>query len=181
MALALKTRGGRNTLAGPPQERKAQYLAFTLGGEAYAMEIRAVKEVIQFGGLTPVPLLPDFIRGVINLRGEVVPVVDLSVRFGRAPADAGRRTCIVVLEVEGLAGLQELGIVVDTVSEVLELGERDIEPAPAFGGGPRTAFLAGVAKVGKGFVILLDEKHLLSTDEMAALAASVPEEPEGAC
>lgn len=150
-------------------EKKKQYLAFTLGGESFAMEIASVKEVIQYGGLTEVPLMPDFIRGVLNLRGAVVPVIDLSVRFGRPPTEVARRTCVVIVEVPSEGGALDLGVVVDNVSEVLDLGAGDIEPAPAFGSTLRSEFLAGVGKVGGRFVILLDVNHVLSVEEMAAL------------
>ena len=151
-------------------EKKEQYLAFVLGGEPFAMAIRAVKEVIQYGSLTAVPLMPDFIRGVINLRGAVVPVVDLAVRFGRAPTVVARRTCIVILEVEHGGVLVDLGVTVDHVSEVLEIGASEIEPAPSFGSTLRPEFLAGVGKVGGRFVLLLDVDHVLSIEEMAGLA-----------
>jgi purine-binding chemotaxis protein CheW len=157
-------------------EKKDQYLAFVLGGEPFAMEIRSIKEVIQYGSLTEVPLMPDFIRGVINLRGAVVPVIDLSVRFGRAPTEVARRTCIVILEVDYAGDLVELGIIVDNVSEVLEIGPSDIEPAPSFGSTLRSEFLAGVGKVGGKFVILLDVNHVLAIDEMATLGAGLGRE-----
>lgn len=160
-------------------EKKSQYLAFVLGGEHFAMDIRAVKEVIQYGSLTEVPLMPDFIRGVINLRGAVVPVIDLSVRFGRPMTDVARRTCVVILEV-GTAGEEiELGVIVDNVSEVLDIGQSEIEPAPSFGSTLRSEFIAGVGKVGDRFVILLDVNHVLSIEEMAALDAGRSRE-EGA-
>lgn len=151
-------------------ERKDQYLAFSLGGESFAMDIRSIKEVIQYGSLTEVPLMPEFIRGVINLRGAVVPVIDLSVRFGRPATDVARRTCIVILEVQGPGGEEvELGVIVDTVSEVLEIGASEIEPAPGFGSSLRSEFISGVGKVGGRFVILLDVNHVLSIEEMASL------------
>ena len=136
------------------------------------MEIRSIREVIQYGGLTEVPLMPAFIRGVINLRGSVVPVIDLSVRFGRALTEIARRTCIVILEVEHAGDMVTLGVIVDNVSEVLEIGPSEIEPAPAFGSNLRSEFLAGVGKVGGRFVILLDVNHVLSIDELAAVAGT---------
>ena len=157
------------TLAAAPVERREQYLAFTLGGETFAMDIRSIREVIQFGGITEVPLMPPFIRGVINLRGSVVPVIDLCVRFGRPATAVANRTCIVLLELTQGDAIAELGVIVDTVSEVLSIGESEIEPAPAFGNDIRTEFIAGVAKVGERFVILLDVNHVLSVDELAAL------------
>jgi purine-binding chemotaxis protein CheW len=115
--------------------------------------------------------MPDFIRGVINLRGAVVPVIDLSVRFNRPPTDAGKRTCVVILEIQHEGDLLVLGAMVDNVSEVLEIAGSDIEPAPAFGSSLRSEFISGVGKVGGKFVILLDVNHVLSIDEMAALSA----------
>jgi len=168
MQLNKRNRGQANKVQA---EKKDQYLAFVLGGEAFAMDIRSVKEVIQYGSLTEVPLMPDFIRGVINLRGAVVPVIDLSVRFGRTPTEVARRTCVVILEVEHQGDTVELGVIVDNVSEVLEIGASEIDPAPSFGSRLRSEFLAGVGKVGGKFVILLDVNHVLSIDEMATLTA----------
>ena len=156
-------------LATAPVEIREQYLAFTLGGETFAMDIRSIREVIQFGGITEVPLMPPFIRGVINLRGSVVPVIDLFVRFGRPASQVAHRTCIVILELAQGEATAELGILVDNVSEVLSIAASEIEPAPAFGSDLRAEFLAGVAKVGERFVILLDVNHVLSIDELAAL------------
>jgi len=158
-------------------ERKMQYLAFGLGGEAFAMEISYVKEVIQYGELTEVPLMPRFIRGVINLRGAMVPVVDLSVRFGRPPTEVARRSCVVILEVPRAEGHVVVGVIVENVSEVLELAPSEIEPAPSFGGDIRSEFLSGVGKIGTRFVILLDVNHVLTTDELTALSGDrTPEE-----
>jgi len=156
-------------LATTKVERREQYLAFTLGGETFAMDIRSIREVIQFGGITDVPLTPPFIRGVINLRGSVVPVIDLFVRFGRAATEVAHRTCIVILELTQGEGTAELGVMVDNVSEVLSIGESEIEPAPSFGSDIRSEFIAGVAKVGDRFVILLEVNKVLSVGEMAAL------------
>jgi purine-binding chemotaxis protein CheW len=152
--------------AGP----RTQYLSFGLGRETFAMDIRSVKEVIQLEDITEVPLMPEFIRGVINLRGAVVPVLDLAVRFGRGGTEATRRTCIVVLEVEHRGAALELGMMVDNVCEVLEIGAADIEPAPAFGSATRSEFLAGVAKVEGTFILVLDVAHILALDEFAVLA-----------
>lgn len=152
-------------------EARGQYLAFRLGSETFAMDIRSIKEVIQYSSLTVVPLMPPFLRGVINLRGSVVPVIDLSVRFGHPSTEVAKRTCIVILELEQEGKNIALGIMVDHVSEVLEIAESEIEPAPAFGTDLRSDFLRGVGKVGGRFVILLDVNHVLSVDELAALAA----------
>jgi purine-binding chemotaxis protein CheW len=152
-------------------EQRNQYLAFTLGKETFAMDIRFIKEIIQYGSLTEVPLMPPFIRGVINLRGSVVPVIDLSVRFGRNVTNITHRTCIVVLEVQSGEETVMLGAVVDHVNEVLELAASDIEAAPAFGSDLRSEFLSGVGKVGGRFVILLDVNNVLSIEELASMAS----------
>nr|WP_320131496.1 chemotaxis protein CheW [uncultured Holophaga sp.] len=151
--------------------QRNQFLTFTLGGETFAMEIRFIREIIQYGGLTTVPLMPDFIRGVINLRGAVVPVVDLAVRFRRRPTEPTKRTCIVILEVGEGERLSTLGVLVDNVSEVLEISDGEIEPAPSFGSSLRADFIQAVGKVAGKFVILLDVSQVLSVEEMAALAA----------
>lgn len=152
-------------------EKPRQFLAFVLGGETYAMEIRSIKEVIQYGALTQVPMMPDFIRGVINLRGSVVPVLDLAVRFGRPPSDVSRRTCVVVLEVEHFGEFLILGFIVDQVRAVLDIGAADIEPPPAFGSSLRSEFLAGIGKVEGEFIIILDVDHVLSLEELTGISA----------
>lgn len=147
-----------------------QYLTFTLGGEMFAVGILNVKEIIEYGSLTEIPMMPAFIRGVINLRGAVVPVIDLSARFGGKTAEIGRRTCIVIVEVQQEEGRHDIGIMVDAVSEVLEIAGSEIEPAPAFGARIRADFIDGMGKVGGKFVIILDIMRVLSVDEMAAVA-----------
>lgn len=149
-----------------------QFLTFQLGGEAYAVGILRIKEIIEFGALTAVPMMPSFIRGVINLRGAVVPVVDLSARFGAGPTMIGRRTCIVIVEIEADGESQVVGVLVDAVHEVLDIADADIEPAPSFGTQIRPDFVAGMGKVAGKFVILLDLGRVLAVDEMASVAAS---------
>jgi purine-binding chemotaxis protein CheW len=146
-----------------------QYLTFTLGGEMFAIGILCVKEIIQYGNITAVPMMPDCIRGVINLRGAVVPVVDLARRFWRRGTEAARRTCIVIVEVEGEEGRQDVGVVVDAVSEVLEIRADQIEPAPAFGTRIRTDFIRGMGKINGRFVVIFDVAKVLSLDELAML------------
>jgi len=113
--------------------------------------------------------MPEFIRGVINLRGAVVPVVDLSARFGRKRTDITRRTCIVIIEVESDAEKHDVGVVVDSVSEVLEIPAGEIEPAPSFGAKIRADFIAGMGKVNGKFVIILSVNNVLSLDDLAVL------------
>jgi purine-binding chemotaxis protein CheW len=148
----------------------AQYLTFLLGSEMFGIAILNIKEIIEYGSITNVPMMPGFIRGVINLRGAVVPVVDLAARFGRGAAGITRRSCIVIIEVESDGGKQDLGVVVDAVSEVLEIPQSEIEPPPSFGAKIRPDFISGMGKVKDKFVILLEAKNVLSVDEMAVLA-----------
>jgi purine-binding chemotaxis protein CheW len=154
-----------------------QHLMFTLGGEAFAIGILRIKEIIEYTGLTPVPLMPSCVRGVINLRGAVVPVVDLAARFGRAPVRVTRRTCIVIVEVESEGEHQDIGVTVDAVSAVLDIPGSDIEAAPAFGAGIRADMIRGMARIDARFVIILDMDRVLSENEIAALAA----EQQAAC
>ena len=158
---------GALTQAGAEQK---QYLTFLLGGEAFAVGILHIKEIIEYGGLTEVPMMPPAIRGVINLRGAVVPVLDLSVRFGKPSTSITKRTCIVIVEVEADGQRQDMGVVVDAVNAVLEIPASDIEPPPAFGARIRTDFIEGMGKVAGKFVILLDIDQVLSAEELGALA-----------
>ncbi|WP_018151814.1 chemotaxis protein CheW [Leeia oryzae] len=156
-----------------PEE--SQYLTFLLGGDMFAIGILNIKEIIEYGHLTSVPMMPEFIRGVINLRGRVVPVVDLRSRFGKPSSEVTKRTCIVIIEVqvEGSADedpvTQDIGVIVDSVSEVLEIAAQDIEPPPAFGAHIRTDFIRGMGKVNGEFVIILSVENVLSVEEMAML------------
>lgn len=146
-----------------------QHLAFTLNGEVFAIEILQIREIIEFGALTEVPMMPPTIRGVINLRGAVVPVIDLSARFGRGPSAVARRTCIVIIEVHMEETSQTLGVMVDAVNEVMEIAAEDVKPAPAFGARIRTDFIAGMGRVNGRFVIILDVARVFSLDELATL------------
>jgi purine-binding chemotaxis protein CheW len=146
-----------------------QFLSFTLDGEAFAIDIRTVREIIQHGAVTPVPLMPDFVRGVINLRGAVVPVIDLQARFGRPPATLSKKTCIVIVDAVRDNERLELGLMVDAVSEVISLEPSQIEPPPQFGGATRRDFIAGMGKRGDRFVVLLDPDRAFDIGEMASL------------
>lgn len=160
-------------------EEHNQYLTFSLGGEMFAIGILVIKEIIEYGGLTEVPMMPEFIRGVINLRGAVVPVVDLSARFGRKRTEVTRRTCIVIIEVESDDGKHDVGVVVDSVSEVLEIAAGEIEPSPSFGTRIRADFIQGMGKVNGKFVIILSVNNVLSLDDLAMLehAAGTERQP----
>jgi purine-binding chemotaxis protein CheW len=150
-------------------DEQNQYLTFQLGGEMFAIGILNIKEIIEYGSLTEVPMMPGFIRGVINLRGAVVPVVDLSARFGRKRTEVTRRTCIVIIEVETDDEKHDVGLVVDSVSEVLEIAAGEIEPAPSFGTRIRADFIHGMGKVNGKFVIILSVNDVLSLDDLAML------------
>lgn len=147
-----------------------QCLSFMLGGETFAIGIMRVREIIGYGGLTEVPMMPGCVRGVINLRGAVVPVTDLSARFGKASTPITKRTCIVIVEVFADEECQVMGVIVDAVNAVLDITEADIAPAPAFGMAVRTDFIEGMGKVDNRFVILLDVDRVLSIDEIGVLA-----------
>ena len=154
----------------PGADESAQYLTFQVGSESFAIAILGIKEIIEYAGLTEVPLMPECIRGVINVRGSVVPVLDLSARFGRKVAAITRRTCIVIVEVESDGERHDMGVIVDAVNAVLEIPLSQIEPPPAFGAKIRTDFIAGMGKVDGRFVILLNIDQVLSTDEIGEMA-----------
>jgi purine-binding chemotaxis protein CheW len=140
----------------------------------FAVGTLRVREIIEYGNLTSVPMMPAFIRGVINLRGAVVPVIDLNARFGRARTETSRRTCIVILEVQSEEDTHVLGIIVDAVSAVRQIDSASIEPTPSFGTRIRADFIDGMAKVNNQFVILLDLGKVLSVDEISVLHGMAP-------
>ena len=145
------------------------YLAFRLAGEVYAIDILRIREIIEYTPPTTVPMMPPSLRGVINLRGAVVPVIDLAVRFGREATGVGKRTCFVIVEVEHEGATHVLGLMVDGVNAVMEIGAADIEPPPSFGTRVNAEFIAGMARVDGRFVIILDIARVLSIEEMAAI------------
>jgi purine-binding chemotaxis protein CheW len=147
-----------------------QYLTFQLGGESFAIDILDIREIIELSNLTGVPLMPAFLRGVINLRGAVVPVVDLSIRFGRKQTLITAQTCVVILEIVHEEEKQLIGMLVDAVSEVVEIADADIEPPPSFGSMLRPDFIQGMGKIGGNFVVMLNVEYVLSIDEMAMLS-----------
>ncbi|MCS3846849.1 purine-binding chemotaxis protein CheW [Xanthomonas campestris] len=145
----------------------AQYLTFQLDGETFATSILGIREIIQYRAPTPVPSMPACVRGVINLRGAVVPLVDLQARLGRADSSIGKRSCIVILATEQAQGPQVIGVLVDAVNAVIELADHDIEAAPSFGTHIRRDLLRGMGKVGERFVVLLEMEQVLRVDEIA--------------
>ena len=158
----------------------AQYLTFMLAQEQFAIGILGIKEIIEYQGVTEVPMMPPCVRGVINLRGAVVSVVDLRARFGRPSSLVSKRTCVVIVEAAcGTDERQVMGLLVDAVNEVLDISAGDIEPPPAFGARIRSDFIQGVGKVRGKFVLLLDIDRALSIDEIAGVA-DVAAEPVAA-
>jgi purine-binding chemotaxis protein CheW len=145
-----------------------QYLSFTLEEGVFAVAISQVREIIQYSQMTPVPLMPAFVRGVINLRGAVVPVIDLQARLGRAPAGVGERTSIVVFEAHCDDERHELGLMVDAVSEVISIADSAIDAPPQFGGVVPRDYLRGMAKVGGRFLAVLALDTTLDIQDMAS-------------
>ena len=153
-------------------EREGKYLTFTLAEEEYGIGILKIKEIIGMLPITSVPQTPDFVKGVINLRGKVIPVIDLRLRFGIGEIDYTERTCIIVVEIAGQAGTVLIGIVVDSVSEVLNVKGDDIEDTPTFGTKLDTEYILGMAKMEGGVKILLDINRVLNTEEVGMLEQS---------
>jgi purine-binding chemotaxis protein CheW len=150
-------------------DKDGKYLTFALANEEYGIGILKIKEIIGMMLITLVPQTPDFVKGVINLRGKVIPVVDLRLRFGIEAIDYNERTCIIVLEMKGLSDIFLIGIVVDSVSEVMHIKGEDIEDTPTFGTKLNTDYILGIAKVEGGIKILLDVDKVLSDEEIATL------------
>ena len=164
-------------IGGPTPGAATQYLTFMLDGAQYALGILAIKEIIEYGRVTVVPMMPAWVRGVINLRGAVVPVMDLSARFGRPPSTVTKRTCIVVVEVENHGERQNVGVMVDAVNAVLDVLPADIEPPPTLGSLIRSEFISGMGKVDGRFVIILDAERVLSEEDLGSAAGGEPERP----
>jgi purine-binding chemotaxis protein CheW len=151
------------------QEQVGQYLTFLVGTESFAVSILDIKEIIEIANVTRVPLTPDYIHGVINLRGSVVPVIDLSARLNRRRSEVSKRSCIVLVAVEMSEGMQLIGMLVDEVREILEIPPANIQPAPDFGTDIRTDFIQAMARVDDVFIILLAINRVLSLDELSLL------------
>jgi purine-binding chemotaxis protein CheW len=154
---------------------QGQYLTFSLNDETFGVNILCVKEIVEYKHLTSVPQMPRFIEGVINLRGHVVPVINLALRLGKEPATPQKRTCVVIIETSHEGSTAIVGVVVDSVSEVLDVAAAEIEPAPGFGTRMRPEFIAGMARLGSAFIILVDVDNVLSITVMATLAITASE------
>lgn len=154
-----------------------QYLTFFVGGEEYAVNILKVKEIIEFDTVTTVPNTAPWIRGVTNLRGNVVPVIDLAVKFGLPASTVSKFSCIVITEVSYDGEKLTMGVMADTVNQVLDFQEHEIETPPPFGTRLKIEFLLGMGKIGKKFCLILDIDKVLSADELLAIADSAQASP----
>ena len=150
--------------------KAGKYLTFKIGAEEYGLEILKVQEIIKMMDITKVPRVPDFVRGVINLRGKVIPVIDLRLKFGMEAKETTDKTCVIVVQVKRDSGTIIMGIIVDEVSEVLDIAGQEIEEAPSFGSSVDTRFILGMAKSKGRVKMLLDIDKVLASDEIATLA-----------
>ena len=150
-------------------DREGKYLTFALAQEEYGLEILKVREIIGYIDVTAVPQTPHYVKGVINLRGQVIPVVDLRAKFGMETAEVTDETCIIVVEINQAGRKFSTGIVVDRVQEVLDIAGRDIEDAPSFDSHVDTDFILGMGKVGDAVKILLDIDKVLDGDSLAGV------------
>lgn len=154
------------------QDLVMKYLTFLLGDKSYAISILKIKEILEYGKVTPIPKMPDFICGAINLRGKLVPVIDLLERLGNGKCEIEKRSCIVIVEMLFGNDVLNIGVIVDAVSRVMDFKKSDIEEAPSFGGAVETDFIEGMGKVDEDFVIILNIDRVLSLSDLALLAES---------
>lgn len=162
-------RKGIEEQGNPAKVREGKYLTFSLGNEEYGIGILKIREIIGMLPITAVPETPPYVKGVINLRGKVIPVVNLRLRFGMPEIEIGDRTCIIVVETVGEGGVLPVGIVVDAVSEVLNIRAEEIEDPPCFGVRMNTDYILGMAKRDRGVKILLDIDRVLGTEDLEAM------------
>jgi len=151
------------------EDRGGKYLVFQLGREEFGIRVLKVREIMGIQDITAVPQMPDYVKGVINLRGKVIPVMDLRLKFGLPEQEYTQRTCIIVVQVQGDAGRMLMGIVVDGVAEVLNLAAAEIEDTPDFGDGTATPYLLGMAKVKEKVKILLEIDRVLTSQDLHGL------------
>lgn len=166
------------TLDNVSQNEASQYLTFILSDEEFAVPIMQVKEIIEYNDLTTVPMVPEFIAGALNLRGSIVPVINLAIKFGMTPSEISRRTCVVIMEVEVDNEQVVMGVLVDKVLQVLDITEENIDAAPTLGAQIRTDFIKGMGKLEDRFVIILAINKILSAEEIAVVG-SFNDESEG--
>lgn len=152
-----------------PIDKEGKYLTFALGREEYGLEILKVREIIGYMAITAVPKTPAYVKGVINLRGQIIPVVDIRILFGMESRDVTEETCIIVVEISQVSRKFSIGVIVDRVSEVLDVSGEDIEQAPQLGASVDTDFILGMGKVNNSVKILLDIDKVLACSELEAL------------
>ncbi len=162
-------------VAGSTDQRAGQYLSFVLAGEIYGLRILRVREIIGMTDITAVPRTPEFVKGVINLRGRVVPVIDARLKFGMSAAEPTDRTCIIVVDI----GETDVGLIVDEVSEVVDIPADQIEDTPSFGADVDTQFILGMGKTGEKVTVLLDISRVLSQLDTSAIEAAVQSTKSG--
>ncbi len=158
-----------NNLEMEEDTQKGRYLTFSLGKESYGIEIQYVTEIIGIQTITEVPELPPYVKGIINLRGKIIPVIDVRLRFKKEPKDYNDRTCIIVIDIMELS----IGLIVDNVSEVLNIPDQDIETPPQMNGVNSNLFIKNIGKVGNDVKLLLDCEKLLSDDEVEDLCKAI--------
>jgi len=149
-----------------------KYLTFFLDEKSYAISILKIKEILEYGVITPIPKMPDFICGAINLRGKLVPVIDLLERMGNGKSKIEKRSCVIIVEMVFGNEILNVGVIVNAVSKVMDFKKSDIESAPSFGGSVDTDFIEGMGKVDEEFVIILNMDSVLSLDDLVFLAES---------
>ncbi len=159
-----------NSFQSEAEASSHQMLVFNLKQDTFGLDIAPIKEIIEFGKITPVPMVPDYIRGVIDIRGAVVPVLDLSARFGWEASAITKRSCIVIVEVEQHQGSLDIGLMIDSVSEVIEVSSEEIKSSPSLGAKIDNAFIAGMVKLNDEFMIVLSPNHILSTGQLDQLS-----------
>lgn len=147
-----------------------QYLTFTLANEVYGLEVSSTREVVDYTVITPIPKTPDWIRGVLNLRGNVIPVLDLKLRLGMGTTERTKNACILILEIELDGESMVMGVLADSVQEVLEIETSQIEPPPRFGAKVSTAYIRGMGRRAEGLFIILDIDRVFSTREVELAA-----------
>jgi purine-binding chemotaxis protein CheW len=167
--LSLSHASGSDAKQLSASEEIQQYLTFLVGKDFFATNILEVNEIIEVGALTEMPMMPDFIRGVINLRGEAVPVIDLSAKLRRGQSDLTKRSCIILVQINTPAGEQTIGMLVDEVNEILEIAGDCIQPPPNLGSGINTDFIQAMGRVEEKFIVLLDMDHILSAEELGSM------------
>lgn len=158
-----------NAAATVTQTTLSKLLSFTVDGTVYAIDALRIKEIIEYSSVTRIPMVPNYIRGVTNLRGSVVPVIDLAARLGKRPSPITRRTSIIIIEVVDEGDKIDLGVVIDAINEVCNIEQREIQQPPNFGAGIPSKYISGMVKLGERFVILLNTDFVLSISELSQL------------